>query len=43
LHIGFASTPRENLIGLAFATVLICIMLGGCFWLMFDLHYRMMV
>jgi cytochrome o ubiquinol oxidase subunit IV len=43
LHIGFASTPRENLIALAFAAVLICIMLGGCFWLMFDLHYRMMV
>jgi cytochrome o ubiquinol oxidase operon protein cyoD len=43
LHIGFASTPRENLIALAFAAVLICIMLGGSFWIMFDLYHRMMV
>ncbi|MGH6737207.1 MAG: cytochrome o ubiquinol oxidase subunit IV [Methyloceanibacter sp.] len=43
LHIGFVSTPRENLIALAFAAVLICIMLGGSFWIMFDLYYRMMV
>lgn len=43
LHIGFSSTPRENLIALAFAAVLICIMLGGSFWIMFDLYHRMMV
>lgn len=43
LHIGFSSTPRENLIALAFAAVLICIMLGGSFWMMFDLYRRMMV
>lgn len=43
LHIGFRSTPRENLIALAFAAILICIMLGGSFWIMFDLYHRMMV
>ncbi|MGD9922307.1 MAG: cytochrome o ubiquinol oxidase subunit IV [Pseudorhodoplanes sp.] len=42
LHIGFRTTPRENLIALAFAAVLICIMLGGSFWIMFDLYRRMM-
>jgi hypothetical protein len=35
-------SPRENLIALAFAAVLICIMLGGSFWIMFDLYHRMM-
>lgn len=43
LHIGFGSTPRESLLALAFAAVLICIMLGGSFWIMFDLYRRMMV
>ena len=43
LHIGFSETPRENLIAMAFAAVLICIMLGGSFWIMFDLYHRMMV
>lgn len=43
LHIDFRSTPRENLIALAFAAILICIMLGGSFWIMFDLYHRMMV
>lgn len=43
LHISFSSTPRENLIALAFAAVLICIMLGGSFSIMFDLYRRMMV
>jgi cytochrome o ubiquinol oxidase operon protein cyoD len=43
LHIGFRSTPRENLIALAFAAVLIFIMVGGSLWIMFDLYWRMMV
>jgi len=43
LHIDFKSTPRENLVALAFAVVLICIMVGGSLWIMFDLYHRMMV
>jgi cytochrome o ubiquinol oxidase operon protein cyoD len=35
-------TPRENLLALCFAAVLICIMIGGSLWIMFDLHRRMM-
>ena len=42
LHIGL-STPRENLVALAFACVLIFIMVGGTLWIMFDLYNRMMV
>ncbi|MEG6507611.1 cytochrome o ubiquinol oxidase subunit IV [Methyloligella sp. 2.7D] len=43
LHIDFTSTPRENLIVLAFAAVLIFLMVGGSLWIMFDLNWRMMV
>ena len=43
LHINFATTPKENLIALAFAAVLIFIMVGGSLWIMFDLYHRMMV
>jgi cytochrome o ubiquinol oxidase operon protein cyoD len=43
LHIGLESKPRENLIALAFAGVLIFIMVGGTLWIMFDLYRRMMV
>lgn len=43
LHIDFKSTPRENLMALAFACVLIFIMVGGSLWIMFDLYHRMMV
>jgi cytochrome o ubiquinol oxidase operon protein cyoD len=43
LHIDFATTPRENLVALAFACVLIFIMVGGSLWIMFDLYHRMMV
>ena len=43
LHIGLRSTPAENLIALAFAAILIVFMVGGTLWIMFDLHYRMMV
>ena len=35
------STPRENLLAIAFAAILIVIMVGGSFWIMMDLHHRM--
>ena len=43
LHISPRHTPRENILVLAFATVLIFIMIGGTLWIMFDLHHRMML
>ena len=42
LHIDLQSTPRENLLALAFAAVLIFLMVGGTLWIMLDLHARMM-
>jgi cytochrome o ubiquinol oxidase operon protein cyoD len=42
LHLDLQSTPRENLLALAFAAVLICIMIGGSLWIMLDLNARMM-
>ncbi|MEH6546909.1 MAG: cytochrome o ubiquinol oxidase subunit IV [Sneathiella sp.] len=42
LHLNFRSTPGENILALAFATILIMIMVGGSIWIMFDLHHRMM-
>jgi cytochrome o ubiquinol oxidase subunit IV len=41
LHLNFTSTPRENLLAIAFTAILVFIMVGGSFWIMFDLHYRM--
>ena len=41
LHINFTTTPRENILALAFTAVLIFLMVGGSFWIMFDLHQRM--
>jgi cytochrome o ubiquinol oxidase operon protein cyoD len=43
LHIDLESTPRENLVALAFACVIIFLMVGGSLWIMFDLYHRMMV
>jgi cytochrome o ubiquinol oxidase subunit IV len=43
LHIGIDATPRENLVALAFACVIIFLMVGGSLWIMFDLYHRMMV
>jgi cytochrome o ubiquinol oxidase operon protein cyoD len=43
LHLDFTTTPRENLLAIAFAAVLIFLMIGGSLWIMFDLHYRMMM
>src|SRR5262245_37798939 len=41
LHLDLKSTPRENLLAILFAAVLIFIMVGGSFWIMFDLNQRM--
>ncbi len=41
LHLNFTTTPRENLLAIVFTAVLIFIMVGGSFWIMFDLHSRM--
>jgi cytochrome o ubiquinol oxidase operon protein cyoD len=43
LHIGIDATPRENLVALAFAGVIIFLMVGGSLWIMFDLYHRMML
>ncbi len=43
LHIDLATTPRENLLALAFAGVLIFLLVGGSLWVIFDLYDRMMV
>jgi cytochrome o ubiquinol oxidase operon protein cyoD len=42
LHLDLESSPRENLLALAFAAVLICIMIGGSLLIMLDLDARMM-
>jgi cytochrome o ubiquinol oxidase operon protein cyoD len=42
LHIDLKTTPRENLLAIAFAAVLIFIMVGGTLWIMLDLDARMM-
>ena len=41
LHLSLIDTPRESLLALCFAAILILIMVGGSLWIMFDLHYRM--
>jgi cytochrome o ubiquinol oxidase subunit IV len=41
LHLDLTSTPRENLLAIMFAAILIVIMVGGSFWIMVDLHNRM--
>jgi len=43
LHINFTTTPRENVLALVFTALLLFIMVGGSFWIMFDLHARMML
>jgi cytochrome o ubiquinol oxidase operon protein cyoD len=42
LRLDPAETPRETLLALGFAGLLIVIMVGGSLWIMFDLHQRMM-
>jgi cytochrome o ubiquinol oxidase operon protein cyoD len=41
LHLRFAVAPRENLFAIAFTAILLCLMLGGSFWIIFDLDRRM--
>ena len=43
LHIDLETTPRDNLLALGFAAVLIFIMIGGTLWIMLDLNARMMM
>ena len=43
LHLSLTTTPRENLLAIAFTTVLLCIMVGGSLWIMIDLHTRMAI
>ena len=43
LHVGFRSTPLENLAAMVFAAILIVFMVGGTLWIMFDLNHRMMM
>ena len=43
LHLDFISTPRENLLAIAFTAVLLSIMVGGSLWIMIDLHTRMAI
>ena len=42
LHLNLNASERSNLLSLAFAAVIILIMVGGTVWIMFNLHYRMM-
>ena len=42
LHLDPDTTPRWNLIAIAFASILILIMVGGSLCIMFDLYQRMM-
>lgn len=43
LHLDFSAAERNNLLSLAFAAILIVIMAGGSIWILYNLHYRMMV
>jgi cytochrome o ubiquinol oxidase subunit IV len=43
LHLDLTTTPRENLLAILFAAILILIMVGGSFWIMLDLHHRMAI
>ena len=43
LHLDLTSTPHEYLFAILFTAILILIMIGGSFWIMFDLHHRMAV
>ena len=43
LHINFTTTPKENLLAIAFTAILIFLMVGGSLWIMIDLHNRMAI
>ena len=42
LHVDLRPSSRPELLLLAFAALLIFIMIGGSLWIMFDLHERML-
>ena len=42
LRLDLTETPRENLLALAFAVLLIVLMVGGSLWIMLDPQERMM-
>jgi cytochrome o ubiquinol oxidase subunit IV len=39
--LNFTTTPKENLLAIAFTAVLLFLMVGGSLWIMVDLHSRM--
>ena len=41
LHLDLRASSRERLATLAFAAILIVIMIGGSVWILSDLHFRM--
>jgi len=41
LHLNLTTTPRENIVAIVFAAILIFIMVGGSLWIMLDLQQRM--
>jgi cytochrome o ubiquinol oxidase operon protein cyoD len=43
LHLNFTTTPKENLLAIAFTSVLLFLMVGGSLWIMIDLHSRMAI
>lgn len=43
LHLDLSAEHRYNLLTLAFAAVIILLMAGGTIWVLYNLHYRMMV
>ncbi|MEM6580953.1 MAG: cytochrome o ubiquinol oxidase subunit IV [Pseudomonadota bacterium] len=40
LHLSLKHTPSENILALAFAGVLVMIMIGGTLWIMFNIGFR---
>lgn len=43
LHLNLSPSERNNLLSLALTAIIILMMAGGTVWILFDLHYRMMV
>jgi cytochrome o ubiquinol oxidase operon protein cyoD len=43
LHLDLQSSPPETLLAIAFAAILIFIIVGGSLWIMLDLRARMMM
>ena len=43
LHLDLSESKRNNLLSLMFAAVIIVLMAGGTIWILYNLHYRMMM